>query len=87
MEYCIDTAKATGAIIAAAPSISIIKIDRNSTIRLLKKSDITSLNDEEILALTGLLSVEGTEGGCVLIEQLILINRCRSDSDAPKLGT
>ncbi|MBD3353024.1 MAG: hypothetical protein GF364_16205 [Candidatus Lokiarchaeota archaeon] len=50
---CIDLAKSTGALIAGAPSISIIKNSADAARNLLKRCDITSLNDEEIEALTG----------------------------------
>ncbi len=49
----IEIAKQNGAIIAGAPSISIIKKRPDEAIALMKLSDITSLNDEELAALTG----------------------------------
>ena len=53
IERCIDLAKSSGAIIAGAPSISIIMNRFEETIKLLKLSEITSMNDEELVALTG----------------------------------
>ena len=50
---CIDLAKSSGALIVGAPSISIIKKNPEDAIKLIKKSDITSLNDEELTAITG----------------------------------
>lgn len=52
MAHAIDTARAAGAVIAAAPSISIIKLRKAEAIELSRKSDIISLNDEELMALT-----------------------------------
>jgi fructokinase len=49
---CIELTKSVNGLIAGAPSISIIKNRHNETISLLKESDITSLNEEEITALT-----------------------------------
>ncbi|MHA1341160.1 MAG: carbohydrate kinase family protein [Promethearchaeota archaeon] len=53
IQKCINLTKQNGGIIAAAPSISIIKNRKDDTINLIKQSDITSMNDEEIEALTG----------------------------------
>jgi sugar/nucleoside kinase (ribokinase family) len=52
IKYCIQLTKSTGGLIAGAPSISIIKKRKQEAIDLMKMSDITSLNDEEITALT-----------------------------------
>ncbi|MHA1728572.1 MAG: carbohydrate kinase family protein [Promethearchaeota archaeon] len=49
---CIEIAKSSDALIAGAPSISIIKNRSDDTISLLKKSDIAGMNDEELEALT-----------------------------------
>ncbi|MHA1888274.1 MAG: hypothetical protein DRO88_11105 [Promethearchaeia archaeon] len=49
---CIRLTRNSGGFIAAAPSISIIKKNRSAALELLKMSDIVSLNDEEIEALT-----------------------------------
>jgi fructokinase len=65
MEKSIDIAKAAGAVIAAAPSISIIKIKKEEAIRLIKKSDIISLNDEELAAVSGVQSLD--EGIKILV--------------------
>ncbi len=54
IEKCIQLTRSGGGLIAAAPSISIIKNRCQDAIRLLKKSDICSLNDEEIAAITGI---------------------------------
>ena len=53
IKKCIELAKNAGALIAGAPSISIIKKRKEEAIELIKLSDITSLNDEELEALTG----------------------------------
>ena len=53
IKKCIDLAKSSGAVIAGAPSISIIKNRFEETVELLKLTDITSMNDEELIALTG----------------------------------
>lgn len=51
IKKCIDLTKSVGGLIAGAPSISIIKNRREETISLLKECDITSLNEEELIAL------------------------------------
>jgi sugar/nucleoside kinase (ribokinase family) len=53
IERAVDIAKQAGALIVAAPSISIITNRRTDAERLVKKADIISLNDEEVEALTG----------------------------------
>mgnify|MGYP006282261403 CR=1 FL=1 len=50
---CIELARASGALIAGAPSISIIKKRPEDAKQILKQCDVTSMNDEEIEALTG----------------------------------
>lgn len=52
IKKCIEITKNAGGFIAGAPSISIIKNNREEAINLIKSADITSLNDEEIEALT-----------------------------------
>ena len=52
IEKCIKLTKSSDGLIAGAPSISIIKNRLEKTIDLMKKCDIASMNDEEILALT-----------------------------------
>ena len=52
IKYCIQLTKSTGGLIAGAPSISIIKKRKQDAIDMMKMSDITSLNEEEIMALT-----------------------------------
>ena len=52
IKRCMDITKQAGGIVAGAPSISIIKKRREDAIELIKAADITSLNDEEIEALT-----------------------------------
>lgn len=52
IQKCIDIAKETNIIIAGAPSISIIKNNKAAAERLLKQSHITSMNNEELEALT-----------------------------------
>jgi len=49
---CIGLTKSINGMIAGAPSISIIKNRPDEAISLLKECDITSLNEEEITALT-----------------------------------
>ena len=56
IKKCIRITKQSGGIVAGAPSISIIKNNLQQAIDLIKTSDITSLNDEEIEALTGIKS-------------------------------
>lgn len=58
IKRCIDLAKSSGAMIAGAPSISIIKNRFEETVELLKLTDITSMNDEELIALTGKRHIE-----------------------------
>ena len=53
IERCIELTKSRNGLIAGAPSISIIKNRQEETVRLLKKSDIVSMNEEELDALTG----------------------------------
>lgn len=52
IKKCIEIAKNSGAVIAAAPSISVIKNNREEAVKLMKLADVTSMNDEEIQALT-----------------------------------
>jgi sugar/nucleoside kinase (ribokinase family) len=52
IEKCIKLAKSSNGLIAGAPSISIIKNRSEEVINLLQQSDITSLNEEELIALT-----------------------------------
>ena len=52
IEKCIMLSKSKDGLIAGAPSISIIKNRPEEAISLLKKSNITSLNEEELAALT-----------------------------------
>ncbi len=52
IERCIELAKSKNNLIAGAPSISIIKNRPKETISLLNKSDIVSMNEEELNALT-----------------------------------
>ncbi len=54
IKKCIKITKESGGIVAGAPSISIIKNNLQQAIDLIKTADITSLNDEEIEALTGI---------------------------------
>ena len=54
IKKCIEITKNSGGIIAAAPSISIIKKRRSDAIELMHLADITSLNDEEIEEITGI---------------------------------
>jgi sugar/nucleoside kinase (ribokinase family) len=49
----VKLAKDAGAVIAGAPSISIIKKRHAEAIEMIKEVDITSMNDEELEALTG----------------------------------
>jgi sugar/nucleoside kinase (ribokinase family) len=51
---CIEITKSKGGLIAAAPSISIIKKRLSDAIELMHFADITSLNDEEIEEITGI---------------------------------
>ena len=53
IKKCIEITKNSGGMIAAAPSISIIKKRRSDAIELMHLADITSLNDEEIEEITG----------------------------------
>ncbi len=53
IKHCIELTKPTNGIVAGAPSISIIKHRLEETIDLLKSSQITSMNNEELIALTG----------------------------------
>ncbi len=53
IKKCIELTKSRNGTIAGAPSISIIKNRSDEAISLLKQSDITSMNEEEIIALTG----------------------------------
>ncbi len=57
IERCINLTKSADGLVVGAPSISIIKHRFNETIKLLKKSEITSMNDEELAALTGKTSI------------------------------
>ena len=57
IKKCIKITKENNILVAGAPSISIIKNRREETIQMMKDSDITSLNDEEILELTGKIDV------------------------------
>lgn len=50
---CIKLTKSVNGLIAGAPSISIIKNRSEETISLLKECDVTSMNEEELHALTG----------------------------------
>lgn len=52
IKKCIELTKSINGLIAGAPSISIIKNRPDETISLLRECDITSLNEEEIIALT-----------------------------------
>lgn len=54
IKKCIDLTKKSDGIIAAAPSISVIKKRKEDAIKLMHLADITSLNDEEIEAITGI---------------------------------
>jgi len=51
IKKCINLTKSVDGLIAGAPSISIIKNRREEAISLLKECDITSLNEEELIAL------------------------------------
>ncbi|MHA1198551.1 MAG: carbohydrate kinase family protein [Candidatus Heimdallarchaeaceae archaeon] len=53
IERCIKLTKSTGGLVVGAPSISIIKNRLEETTNLLKISEITSMNEEELVALTG----------------------------------
>ncbi len=73
IKKCIDIAKKTGALIAAAPSISIIKNRAEDAIELVKNSKIISLNDEELEAITGESDVK--QGMKILLDWgLVLVN-------------
>ncbi|MHA1602768.1 MAG: carbohydrate kinase family protein, partial [Promethearchaeota archaeon] len=52
IQDCINIAVEHGAIIAGAPSISILKKRREDAIHLLKQCDVTSMNDEELEEIT-----------------------------------
>lgn len=52
IERCIKLTKSSNGLIAGAPSISIIKNRSDEVMNLLQQSDITSLNEEELSALT-----------------------------------
>ncbi|KAH3766655.1 carbohydrate kinase family protein [Pelomyxa schiedti] len=53
IEYCLDLCRANNIMCCGAPSISIIQRRKAEAIKLLQKSKITSLNEEELEALTG----------------------------------
>lgn len=53
IKHCIRIAKEAGIVVAGAPSISIIKKRPDEAMALLSKCDITSMNNEELYALTG----------------------------------
>ncbi|MCE7742432.1 MAG: carbohydrate kinase family protein [Candidatus Heimdallarchaeota archaeon] len=53
IEKCIKLTKSTGGLIVGAPSISIIKNRLEDTTNLMKNSEIASMNEEELMALTG----------------------------------
>jgi len=53
IQHCINITRAYGGLVVGAPSISVIKKRLNDAINLLKQSDTTSMNEEEIEALTG----------------------------------
>nr|MDO8116719.1 carbohydrate kinase family protein [Candidatus Sigynarchaeota archaeon] len=57
IEKCVDRVKASGGYIFACPSISIIKNNTAAAINLIKKSDLLTLNKEELFALTNETSV------------------------------
>ncbi|MCK4876513.1 MAG: carbohydrate kinase family protein, partial [Candidatus Heimdallarchaeota archaeon] len=52
IKKCIELTKSVDGLIAGAPSISIIKNRPEEAISLLRKCDITSMNEEELIALT-----------------------------------
>jgi len=52
IEKCIKLTKSMDNLIAGAPSISIIKNRPKEAVSLLKESDIVSMNEEELAALT-----------------------------------
>ncbi len=54
IKTCIKKVKNSGGLIAGAPSISIIKKNKVAAVELMKSTDITSLNDEEIEIITGI---------------------------------
>lgn len=53
IQKCINIVKKNNELVAGAPSISIIKNNKTAAESLLKQSDITSMNNEELEALTG----------------------------------
>lgn len=53
IQHGINLMRAYGGVVVGAPSISVIKKRLNDAINLLKQSDICSMNEEEIEALTG----------------------------------
>jgi fructokinase len=53
IKKCIKLTKSVNGLIAGAPSISIIKNRSKEAISLLKECDVTSMNEEELNALTG----------------------------------
>lgn len=52
IEHCIQVAKSNGVLVVGAPSISIIQKRTTEAMRLLKQCTITSMNEEELEALT-----------------------------------
>ncbi len=52
IKKCIDLTKSVNGMIAGAPSISIIKNRPEEAMSLLKECDVTSMNEEELSALT-----------------------------------
>ena len=52
IKRCIELTKSVDGLIAGAPSISIIKNRLEEAISLLRKCDITSMNEEELIVLT-----------------------------------
>ncbi len=59
IEKCVDHVKKDGGYIFACPSISIIKNNSAAAIQLIKKSDLLTLNKEELFALTNETSILG----------------------------
>ncbi len=53
IQKCIDIMKESKGLVVGAPSISIIKNNKEAAMKLLRQSDITSMNNEELEALTG----------------------------------
>ncbi len=53
IKKCVELTKSVNGLVAGAPSISIIKNRPEDTISLLKECDATSMNQEELNALTG----------------------------------